>query len=487
MGKDLSGNKLAVSSVVGITIMLAITLLSIGIMILYTLPAIDDMEDMAKAQKIEQGFTVFDSRASKASLGESPLQTTGLSLMGGSVEVIGDDDAYNESRMMIIALSFNSTWYNSFYQNHKYWNAWESYENTYPDFAGLNASMGKIVYTSGDRIIAYEGGGVWSKYPTGGTVMISPPEFHFNGETLTLPIMKIAGNTSVAGSTEASVSVAATNDPEILYPNTSANSLFVNPLEADKILIYIQSDYYDGWAEYAETLISTTATLDNANKTAILELDTMPEMGTFPITQNFKIAQLNESNPEPIYNFSFYIDVVTKDASNFNSAQFWLRASAGTKEIEYETDKNTINHIKYRDTAVSTDWETWVDSGYEFTEYEDPANKKHANCTFDLLNKTYLMEYSDKKIEEYSWNVTSSTTMLPNLTIADGDTQSLYNITQHYFKLMAQEGSIDCTWEQKTNSKVEEIDSEYTLIYDGGGALITYLHVTTNELEATVD
>ncbi|WP_406670541.1 hypothetical protein V7O67_00775 [Methanolobus sp. ZRKC4] len=486
MGKDLSGNKAAVSSVVGITIMFAITLLSIGIMVLYTLPAIESMEDMAQAQKIEQGFTVFDSRTSKTALGEAPLQTTGLSLMGGDVEIMGDDDAYNESQIMIIGLSSNSTWYDDFYQNRSYWDAWKSYENE-PDFAGFNASMGKIVYTSGERIIAYEGGGVWSKYPTGGTVMISPPEFHFNGETLTIPIMKITGNTSVSGSTNAAISVASTSDPDILFPNSTKNSLFVNPLKADKIIIYIQSDYYDGWAEYAETLITTTATLDDENKTAILDLDTVPEMGTYPLAYNFKIVQLNESNPEPIYNFSYYLEAVSKDASNFNSAQFWLRASSGTKEIEYETDKTTIQHVKYRDSAVSTNWETWVDAGSEFTKYEDPDNKKHANCTFDFLNETYLMEYSDGEIEEYSWNVTSPTTMIPNMTIVDGDTQSLYNITMHYFKLMALEGTIDCTWEEKQNNKVEEIDSEYTLLYDGGGNLISFLHVTRNELEATID
>ncbi|WP_342303917.1 hypothetical protein [Methanolobus sp. ZRKC5] len=486
MGKDLSGNKLAVSSVVGIVIMLAITLLSIGIMILYTMPAIDSMQDMAKAQKIEQAFTVFDSRTSKAALGESPLQTTRLSLMGGNVEIMGDDDAYNESQIMIIGLSSNSTWYDDFYQNRSYWNAWADYENK-TDFAGFNTSMGKIVYTYNDRIIAYEGGGVWSRYPTGGTIMISPPEFHFNGETLTLPIMQIKGNTSVAGTTDASIAIASSNDPEILFPNTTLNSIFVNPLDVDKIIIYIQSEFYDGWADYAETLISTTATLDHENKTAIIELDTEPEMGTYPLSQNFKFARLNKTDPEPIYNFSFYIDVITTDASNFNSAQFWLRASSGTKEIEYETDKTTIQHVKYRDSAVSTNWETWVDAGSEFTKYEDPDNKKHANCTFDFLNETYLMEYSDGEIEEYSWNVTSPTTMIPNMTIVDGDTQSLYNITMHYFKLMALEGTIDCTWEEKQNNKVEEIDSEYTLLYDGGGNLISFLHVTRNELEATID
>ncbi|WP_406655744.1 hypothetical protein V7O62_08100 [Methanolobus sp. ZRKC2] len=494
MLKNILKDKAAVSSVVGITIMFAITLLSIGIMVLYTLPAIESMEDMAQAQKIEQGFTVFDSRTSKTALGEAPLQTTGLSLMGGDVEVLGNDETYDENRIMVVVLSSNTSWYNNFYQNHKYWDAWKSYENE-PDFAGFNASMGKIVYTSGERIIAYEGGGVWSKYPTGGTVMISPPEFHFNGETLTIPIMKITGNTSVSGSTNAAISVASTSDPDILFPNSTKNSLFVNPLKADKIIIYIQSDYYDGWAEYAETLITTTATLDDENKTAILDLDTVPEMGTYPLAYNFKIVQLNESNPEPIYNFSYYLEAVSKDASNFNSIKkMTVTASAGTKHLEYKITKNYIEHIKYSDSSVGTgdDWEIWVQLKSNDPDYSEfpivQEGNKVANCTYDLISDTYIMKYDSGADTEYSWANISSTTMVPNIAITAGNEQSLNTITQHYLRLMSQEGTIEGTWNiEMKNNKINFDDSSYTLLYDAGGTRVTYLYITTNELKATVN
>ncbi|MDW7731116.1 MAG: hypothetical protein SCH66_01660 [Methanolobus sp.] len=164
--KNVWKNDLAVSSVIGISMILVISLLSIGLMLLYTSPVISETQEMAKSQKIEQAFTVLDSRTSKASLGESPLQTTSLSLMGENVEVLGNNDSYNESRMMIIFLSYDSPWYNSFYSKHGVWNAWKNYENEL-DFAGLNASMGSVRYYSGDRVIAYEGGGVWSRYPNG--------------------------------------------------------------------------------------------------------------------------------------------------------------------------------------------------------------------------------------------------------------------------------------------------------------------------------
>ena len=481
-------NEKAVSSVIGIVLILAITILSIAIIILYTSPTLNNLEDIAEAQKVEQAFTVFDSRASKASLGESPVQITRVNQMGGKLEVMGDTRDYNDSQIMVLALNSNSSWYQEFYDNRTHWNSWEKYKNE-SDFAGYSSPipMGKIKYTSGDRTIAYEGGGVWSKYGNGGTIMISPPEFHYNIETLTLPVMRISGNTSVSGISDTSITVASSNKPVILFPNVSLNNNFTNPIKADDIIIYIQSEFYEGWGEYAESLTSTSVALDHENQTAVIELETLPPMGTFALSNSFKIIKLNASNPDPMYNFSFYFQDEDGEASNFNSIETYVTATSGTKTLYYEIKKNVIDTIEYTDTSVSTDKEIWDTYGSsEFPVYEDPANVKLANSTFDLLSDTYMLEYSDSDITEYSWDEKSSTTMLPNVTISDGDVQSLYNVTNHYMKLLAQDGIIACSWEQKNNNKIQEDISDYTLVYDSGGGIITYLHITSNELHATV-
>ena len=497
-------NETAVSSIIGISIILIISLLSIGLMLIYTAPLISETPDMAKAQKVEQAFTVFDSRTSKSSLGESPLQTTALSLMGETVAVHGNQNSYNESRMMIITLSSNSSWYNNFYSQRGSWNAWKNYENE-QDFAGFNASMGKVRYYSGDRIIAYEGGGVWSRYPSGGTVMISPPEFHYNGETLTLPIMKISGDGSTGGSTNANINVRSSNTPVVLYPNTdpiTGNVNFTNPLNCDKIFIYINSEFYDGWAKYAETLTSTTTILDHKNKTAIIEMDTMPKMGIFPLKHSFKIGRLNQSNPEPIEEFLFYYESNTKDASNFNAVTPTVTATAGTKKLVYNMDskqKDVTITITYTDTAYldGKQEEKWISTSPLYIDV-DPDSKKNATCTINLTNDSCLMKYSSSE-EDFSWGPVSHKTMTPDLLITSSDansTQSLNNVTQHYMKLLAQDGTIDCSWDpklkvkEKNNNnkpKLNEKDSTYTLIYDGGGAIRTYLHITSNELEVTLE
>jgi hypothetical protein len=189
-----------------------------------------------------------------------------------------------------------------------------------------------------------------------------------------------------------------------------------------------------------------------------------------------------------MYNFSFYYEEKGTENSNFKSVETYVTATSGTKELYYEIQKNKIVAVEYTDSSVGPDKETWITTGGSFFPiYINAADKTLANCTFDLLSNPYMLEYSNKGGAEFSWNETSPTTMLPNVTISNGNVYSLYNVTNHYMKLMALDGVIACSWTQKKNQKILLDQSEYTLLYDAGGNLITYLHITSNELEATVN
>ena len=107
--------------------MLGLTILSISTLLIYSVPTIGELEDMAKAQKVEQAFTVFDSRTSKVALGESPIQTTYISLMGGAINVNGDQAAYNESKIVIVTVDISDPNYYDFMQNRYRWGGWDDY------------------------------------------------------------------------------------------------------------------------------------------------------------------------------------------------------------------------------------------------------------------------------------------------------------------------------------------------------------------------
>ncbi len=500
--KKLLESEDGISPVVGMIIVLALTITSISLILLYATPTLDNMEDMANAQGVEQAFTVFDSRTSKVALGESPSQTTSFSIRDGNIEVNGKNDSYNDSKIVVICVNSSSGWYSGFEGSIYNWRSWEPYLGQ-PGMTEFNASMGSITYTKDDRIIGYEGGGIWSKYPSGSAVMISPPELHYNGETVTLPIMAIAGGQISSGTANVDVTVSSGNMPSVLYPDPSVDSNRINPVASDKVLIYIKSEFYNAWADYAETLTSTNTALDHENKTAIIELDTIADMGTFPLAHSFRITGMDHVGPAPIHNFSFYF-YVEGDSSFFKSSGMIMTATSGTKELVYSLSKknpggNIIlarapgvaesNYaIEYTDSSagIIEIWES--NSSSYFSVYSEKKPKKFAEGTVDFLSDTYLMDY-DSSSQATSWGSVGATSTTPDLYIVKGNansTQSLNNISQHYLRLLAQEGTIEYNWDQKKNDKIEMDKSSYSLEYDSGGAILTYLHVSRNDLSATL-
>ncbi|QLC48785.1 hypothetical protein HWN40_00080 [Methanolobus zinderi] len=321
---------------------------------------------------------------------------------------------------------------------------------------------------------------------------------------MTLPIVKVNGNDSVGGSSDVNIKVRSSNTPVILYPNTSSNINFTNPLECNKILIYINSEFYDGWAEYAESLTSTNAIVDHGNKTAIVEMDTEPNMGTFPMSYSFDIPALNHTNTTPFHNFSFYF-YVDGDASFFVSSGMTITATSGTKRLVYSFDKDGKDNIilskakgvdysnyaiEYTDSSagISEIWETNSTSNFSVNSFHS-GSIKYANSTVDLISDSYLMDYNSIGTAS-SWGSVSSYSTTPNINISyvnANSTQSLNNITQHYMRLMAQDGTIECSWDQKSNEKIEIDSSTYTLNYDAGGAILTYMHITNNELDVNIE
>ncbi len=476
--RSLFKSEKAASAVVGVLIILALTITSTSAILLYATPTINDMQDMANAQRVEQAFTVFDSRTSKVALGESPSQTTSFSIMDGSIEVNGDSDSYNESQVVIICVDMNATWYNdTFKKNRNRWRGWEPHLNQ-SGMNEFNASMGSITYTKEGRIIGYEGGGVWSKYPNGKAVMISPPEFHYNGETLTLPIMKVSGTDVSSGTADVDVTVSSNNMPVVMYPNPSADTRRINPLNSDKVLIYIKSEFYNAWADYANSLAYASAEKDDANKTAVVELEVIPAMGKDKLKTAFKVGKVNPYSNDPIWDFSF--DLGARSNQELNSLNYELIATAGAKTLTYKLQKRkghdqlTID-LLYEDTASGGGIESWTGGATDV--FYISGEKEDAESTVDLLSTSLNLTY-DESNDDFSWE---------NVNYTSGDELPLFNLTQHYMKLITEDGSVIFNIHSPGNSDPVDYDeSTLTLYYDGMPGSITYLHVSRNDLSATL-
>jgi len=245
----------AASEVVGYLIILGLTLTGISLITLVGVPSIYKMQEMVSVRNVEQAFTILDSRASQVSLGESRMQRSDINLGGGSMIVKPNS---SEKSFVLIELKSGS-------------NVTKS----------IPIEMGKTVYMLGEREIAYEGGGVWSKYPAG-SVMLSPPEFHFNGVTLTLPIVNISGNSSIGGKGSASLKIEKVNNDgntTKIYPN----STLTNPIpdNVTKVNITIYSKYYDAWADYFKSINLVKVYSYPAEKKVTVTLETPPLITNF--------------------------------------------------------------------------------------------------------------------------------------------------------------------------------------------------------------
>ncbi len=451
----------AASEVVGHAILLSITILGISMITLYGVPAIYSLQDVANVKNVEQAYTVLDSRASRVTLGESPLQITDFTLGGGTMTV--EPNITNPSYMVV-----------------------KSENNTF----NVTLPMGKITYQLGDRIVAYEDGGVWSKYPSG-SVMLSPPEFHYNGVTLTLPVFNFSGSNSVGGKGSAAVSVKK-KSTIIRFPNTTCADCNHNMTNAvnynvtGKVYVIIHSDYYDAWANFAKSseYMRVAENIDGPNSVNIT-LTVVPPSGTHPLIPPIRFRGINPDDDTPLDGFYFNL---TNIQSNF---QMDLRAPTSSCNIPSYTpclhimaQKNgglgptgiTIT-VEYGENNKKEKFQTDVIGAI------NPDN----TANIDLLNSSSLSTY---KSNDPSWTWSPVTYTQPD------PGPPLYNVTQHYMQLMAEkyDGSFDL-YGGTVGGDFDQTDSHhhwpgdgstYTLIYDSIGG-ITYLHITDNKADVEIN
>ncbi|GAB3682209.1 hypothetical protein GCM10028857_07640 [Salinarchaeum chitinilyticum] len=124
----------------------------------------------------------------------------------------------------------------------------------------MERSLGAIVYEASDGTeIAYQGGGVWRKGPSGASSLVRSPEFHYRATpapTITFPIVTVNSDFSTSGDTTGTLVQTSSND---LYPDRPDH---YNPLQDGSVLIQIESEYCEGWEEYFRSRTEGSAAED---------------------------------------------------------------------------------------------------------------------------------------------------------------------------------------------------------------------------------
>ena len=237
------------SSVIGVVLILGLVVASLSVIATVGGLALLDTEDELSVARAEKVMTQFDSQSALVALGETDARQTRLA-SGNSGGYTLDEDA-GWMRVSVRNTTDNTT---------------QVVQNV--------SSLGELTYETDGVRLAYQGGGVWKK-GDGNAVMVSPPEFHYRGQTLTLPIINVTGDDQV--SRQVTVRQGEVSQE---YPNET----FVNPVpENRKVVVTVKSDYYRGWGSYFERRTEGNVSYDDANQTAGISL-------TVPITEEFNNA-----------------------------------------------------------------------------------------------------------------------------------------------------------------------------------------------------
>lgn len=242
----------AAQEVMGVVMLLAIFTIGVSLIWAVGFPALQGVQATVSLQRTMQAFTSLDSKISKAALGESPAQQIQFQLgaPSGGAPLSGGPLNLNRSSWMLVNLTDD--------------------DGNFVDC--VNITLGSVVFSMENRSVAWEGGGVWISEP-GGQSMLSPPEFHYDGQTMTLPAVNLSGTVGASGAGTVTLSVNSSNKPTVHYPTASGTNCKTgstmnrpNPMTGRKVNVTVHSPYYQAWGRYMETLASTTVVYDGAGQ-----------------------------------------------------------------------------------------------------------------------------------------------------------------------------------------------------------------------------
>lgn len=506
-GREMVAMDRAQASTIGVVLILAITIVGGGVVVVIGAEALADTERTTAISKAEHSMTQFDSRAAMVALGETRAQRVTLGASGkGSYRV--DDDA---GWLRVVHHNYSGTQDETIY----------------------NASLGEVVYENGDTVVAYQGGGVWRREGNG-TTMLSPPEFHYRGATLTLPVVRVSSVDSSSGETQAFVTRA--ENSRRIYPNETAPGpngtgapydvdtagQYDNPVLNGSVSVTIHSQFYDGWAEYFRTRTAGTVSVDDANQTATVELETVGVVGRFGMADALDEDGLSVRGQSAGHSVTDFTVEFEKDHGTLNNMYFSFYASDGPDTYE------TVVHIPggtscngggvgpgdtlqlytfYRNTTTG---EEHIWSNESVTADSGPIRlecgpKKEATLIVGLTSDV-PQRYAVAGEEPagagtyYDWEGAGEDGPITfshsgqdgeSITYNSGDNTTTRHLTRHYFALLGNDFRLNAQTGTggRGGPQIDVDQSGGNLDYDtgGGGYYITYLHITETEIRVELE
>ncbi len=222
---------------------LVLVMLSIAVIMAAGYPTVDRMQENVETERMVNEMAVLDADIGNVAMGGASSKNVRMNTGGGTLSVDGD-----------------ASWIHIKHYDQSGNLAWEH-----------NSSMGTVEYRNNDRLIAYEGGGVWNtQVGDEGSSMLTPPEFRYRGSTLTFPLINISGDMSYSGRAGGNDITVKQEEMKRVYPDGLDET---NPVDNGTVNVTVHSRYYQGWANhFEERTEGNVVSIDEENRTAEVEL-----------------------------------------------------------------------------------------------------------------------------------------------------------------------------------------------------------------------
>lgn len=489
----------AQSSVIGVVLVLSLVLAGTAAVVTLGAAALSDTQARSELERAEHSMTLFNSRASMVALGDSPAQS--LSFGQDSGQLSSDPDA---GWIRITHVDFDGSG---------------------TDETVLNESLGAVVYANGDTELVYQGGGVWRQDRQGDAMMVSPPEFHYRGATLTLPIVRIENEAHASAGATARITSSA--DTRRVFPNTTTtggteigapyngtSDPYVNPVANGTVNVTVHSEYYEGWAEYFRTRTNgEVKVFPNDERVRVALVSLAGSIGPFNMPaegNSLEVRGMGDDHPITSYDLTLAAD------NHINNMHWSFYADEGNEQFElhfYSNDKCKsgsydgeldVSIYYYNSSGASTIHEEWQVQAIDPDTNADFAVDCSTNeLSIDLVDSTdTTLTYDDIALtgsnnkwlfgpEIDSRDVDASTTSFgdhggedPQASYSTGESEDLDVLVNHYLQLLGPQYDLTVTDGPGGSSRIDEGASDGTLEFDtsGNGRYITYLHITENEV-----
>jgi hypothetical protein len=482
-----------VSETLGVVLLVALTVIGTTLTVALGGAAIEDARDTTETESAQHAMTLFDARSALVALGDAGVQTVDLGRARGGAFDVREGEG----------------WLRITHQNYSGTDDEEIY----------NGTLGSFVYETEDTTLAYQGGGVWRVDGNGSARMVSPPEFHYRGATLTLPVIRVEGSAAGSGASRAVVRQSQTRSR--VFPNASntydgGSRRYANPTSSGTMMVTVHSEYYRGWASYFRARTEGNVSVDHANETVSAELVAVGTLGAFDMPSDGNSIDVRGlQGGHSVNDFTITLKPDDADSAEFSNLQWSMYAASGSKEFEVHLRKSGTDDVAgtpctevsvqatvyYSDGGSS--YQGWTNDTAFRTECYDAdgdGTNDETQLTANLTGDTKLsmQDLSNSDLQYFSpsgetrqspvtFDEHSGTVAWEAKTFQDGgdDDTTIGNLTGHYMSSLG--SSYELEIDDKNSDSVNEDQSHGNLDYGGTGRVVTFLHVTENRVEVDVE